>query len=542
MRKKNWLKRLYRQGILISLFLIFTVPFGVVVQQLTDEIGISVEFAQRERSGLRYNYRLRVFLEQLIQQHQLFFSYYQGESSFKPDLLKKQADIAAAVKAVDAVDRDLGATLKTTAKWQKIRQSSQTLSNNLLTLSPDSSLSLHASLISDVRSLIADVGDASNLILDPDLGSYYLMDGVVTKIPSMIEQSVQVMTLGTTIVKRSPTTQEKVRLLSASNAIQSNLNAIQRGTGVAFAANPDLKPAIEPFIADSEISAKELLKLIRITSFQIREVGSLEFAQIGDWAITDQFKLYDTFSPVLDRLLQARADRFTEKQQRVRGFAVLIFIALLGVVVLLLRNQMQRRNTEMTLREQENLLHMAMNAAHMGAWEWNLATSEGKWSNEVVGLFGLDPETFSGDSEAFNERVHPDDRVLNEQAVQQVLKSGGEYRTEYRTIWEDGSVHWLTSVGSLVRNKPGQPLLLTGVTMDITDRKSAEAAIQQAEEKYRSIFENAVDGIFQTTPAGHFLSANPALARIYGYDSPGELIASLSHQIDHELYVDPDRR
>jgi PAS domain S-box-containing protein len=66
-------------------------------------------------------------------------------------------------------------------------------------------------------------------------------------------------------------------------------------------------------------------------------------------------------------------------------------------------------------------------------------------------------------------------------------------------------------------------------------------ALRRAEQKYRSIFENATEGIFQTTPEGKYLSANPALARMYGYDSPVELLADLV-DISRQLYVDPDRR
>ncbi len=76
---------------------------------------------------------------------------------------------------------------------------------------------------------------------------------------------------------------------------------------------------------------------------------------------------------------------------------------------------------------------------------------------------------------------------------------------------------------------------------DEADRKQAEAALKQAEEKYRSIVENAVEGIFQTTPDGHYLTANPMLAKIYGYDSPQELTTRLI-DIRHQLYVNPQRR
>ncbi|MBA3492213.1 MAG: response regulator, partial [Rubrobacteraceae bacterium] len=77
------------------------------------------------------------------------------------------------------------------------------------------------------------------------------------------------------------------------------------------------------------------------------------------------------------------------------------------------------------------------------------------------------------------------------------------------------------------------------------DRELREAGVRrerrQAEEKYRSIFENAVEGIFQTTVDGRFLTANPAMARIFGYESPGELLGAISN-IRDQLYVEPGRR
>jgi Amt family ammonium transporter len=83
--------------------------------------------------------------------------------------------------------------------------------------------------------------------------------------------------------------------------------------------------------------------------------------------------------------------------------------------------------------------------------------------------------------------------------------------------------------------------VITRVQTEIAAQKKAADALRQAEEKYRSIFENAVEGIFQTTPEGRYLSANPALARIYGYDSPEQLMTELS-DIQKQLYVDPNRR
>jgi PAS domain S-box-containing protein len=79
------------------------------------------------------------------------------------------------------------------------------------------------------------------------------------------------------------------------------------------------------------------------------------------------------------------------------------------------------------------------------------------------------------------------------------------------------------------------------IANQVAERKQVEEALRQAEQKYRSIFENAVEGIFQTTPEGRYIACNPAMARIYGYESASELLASVT-DIGRQLYVDANRR
>ncbi|MEM1278421.1 MAG: adenylate/guanylate cyclase domain-containing protein [Cyanobacteria bacterium P01_H01_bin.152] len=93
----------------------------------------------------------------------------------------------------------------------------------------------------------------------------------------------------------------------------------------------------------------------------------------------------------------------------------------------------------------------------------------------------------------------------------------------------------------IVAQKYNQGKAAFTVGIDITERDRAETALREAEAKYRNIFEHAVEGIFQTTPEGHYLSANPSLAHIYGYATAATMMAELTN-IQQQLYVEPQRR
>src|SRR5262249_9834206 len=95
----------------------------------------------------------------------------------------------------------------------------------------------------------------------------------------------------------------------------------------------------------------------------------------------------------------------------------------------------------------------------------------------------------------------------------------------------------ITSHSLMFRNQQAELVVIR----DITKEKKAEEALKQAEKKYRTIFEEAIVGIFQSTPDGQLVSANPAMARLYGYSSPEEMLASIK-DVGPQMYVDPSRR
>jgi urea ABC transporter urea binding protein len=128
------------------------------------------------------------------------------------------------------------------------------------------------------------------------------------------------------------------------------------------------------------------------------------------------------------------------------------------------------------------------------------------------------------------------------QLIDEINHNPDAYRdVENENICKNGDRLWIKWANKGVVDEQGELTEILAVGFDISDRKRAEQQLRDTEERYRSIVENAVSGIFQTTLDGHYLSANPALAKIYGYETPDDLIQNLG-SIQQQLYVNPTRR
>lgn len=127
---------------------------------------------------------------------------------------------------------------------------------------------------------------------------------------------------------------------------------------------------------------------------------------------------------------------------------------------------------------------------------------------------------------------HPRDRKV---FLKMLMQSGKITNYEFEFLTKTGQ-----TVNALL-NATLKDNVISGMVLDITERKKAEKLLKESEEKYRNIFENAVEGIFQSTREGRYLSVNPSLARMYGYDSPEETIACIT-DIEKQLYVNPSER
>ncbi len=182
--------------------------------------------------------------------------------------------------------------------------------------------------------------------------------------------------------------------------------------------------------------------------------------------------------------------------------------------------------SEKVLDSLPGIFYLYNEAGDLIQWNKNHETLTG-YSAEELPRRSM-PEWFSGKD---RQRV-PD-------AVKDLFKDGARRDVEADLIIKNGQriPYYFTGVRMTLNGRK----YLLGVGIDLTEQKKTEDALRRSEEKYRAIFENAAEGIYQTTPQGEVVSANPAMANILGYDSPEELISSIK-DISKDLYLSQSAR
>src|SRR5690606_18244487 len=133
-------------------------------------------------------------------------------------------------------------------------------------------------------------------------------------------------------------------------------------------------------------------------------------------------------------------------------------------------------------------------------------------------------------------------RIAVRDQVMNALQQGRRYVVEYRIRHRNGQYRWVSERGAAFHGAGnGRTQLIAGHIQDATTKKDTEAIYREAERRYRSIFENTVEGIYQSTVAGHFVTANPAMARMFGYECAEDFMAGIDH-IGEQFYVESRRR
>jgi PAS domain S-box-containing protein len=188
------------------------------------------------------------------------------------------------------------------------------------------------------------------------------------------------------------------------------------------------------------------------------------------------------------------------------------------------RDVTSQRKMEQRLREDAARLELAVQAAHVGLWDWDLRTKQVFFSSEWKRQIGYQDHEIGNSLAEWDERVHPADRHRVQQTVQAfIAKPWANYTLEFRLRHKDGSYRWILTQASLILDESGTPVRMLGSHVDITERKREEEARQSADRRRSAILESVSDAFVALDHAWHYTYVNRRAGEMFGRD-PEDLI------------------
>lgn len=351
-RLKLWPK------ILITLC-VFAVPLAVLAVYVHRVLDKDIKFAQWELYGNQYQRPLEQLLQRLPEHQLLTGRYLAGEKDLGGALTAKQAEVDAALSALEAVDGKLGEKLqftdeglahhkKANASPRNLKTSWQSLKNQLDKLSPDSSNAQHAKLVGIVRAMIEHCGNMSNLILDPDLDSYYMMDITLLALPQTQDRLTTIMAYGEDFLQRK-STDIKERIQLANHGVllkEADLERVLGSTQSAltedqnfYGTSDSFQRNLPPALAEYKTATEAFVDLInKMANAEKADVPPADYLAAGAKAREASFKLWNVSVEELDVLLNKRIGAYQQQMQVAFGWLAIALIVLAVAAVIVTRS------------------------------------------------------------------------------------------------------------------------------------------------------------------------------------------------------------
>ena len=192
-----------------------------------------------------------------------------------------------------------------------------------------------------------------------------------------------------------------------------------------------------------------------------------------------------------------------------------------------------------SLQQLASQLQEAQKIARIGNWEFDMAAEIITWSQQVFRVYDRElgvPPTL----QELLAQIHPTDRARFAEAMQRAMNEGSVCDIDHRICLSSGEIRYVNTKGQALKNELGEVVRLFGTAMDITDRKLAEIAMRESEQRFRAVFEQAAIGIVQLWLDGQFLKVNQGFCNIVGY-SAAQLRLRTVWEVSHPEDLDADR-
>ena len=333
----------YPQKFILIGFL-FAMPLTLVMYLLISEINTRVDFAQKEIYGNQYLRPLRQ-LRQYIPQLQLLNSQGLNLTSNNVDYSKNlEAKIDAEFQSLANTERQLGITLISQNQFNSIYQNWQDFQLRRNQWSLETYDVVYNKLGLDIDRLSAHIGDTSNLILDPDLDTYYLMDATLLKLPQMQKILSEIRLIsGKSSLRSDATPDERAKLITLAGKLRELNQDLAINMEVGFSNNPqgNLRPKLSQHLTQFNSVVEQLTGQLDKLIYPTAVVEYYAYLDGSQRVLNSSFELWDKSVNELDFLLQKRIDSFVARKRIIAVFVLIILVLVIYLFWSFYRSVMQ---------------------------------------------------------------------------------------------------------------------------------------------------------------------------------------------------------
>ncbi|NTU82841.1 MAG: response regulator [Chloroflexales bacterium] len=314
--------------LLISL--LFLLPLAVTMFFMVEEQNVRIRFARKEIAGAQYLRSLSaVYSGALRHRHEAMRALVLG-IPVDAELLPARDSLDEALAALRPLDDKHGTSFGSTDLFKRVEATWAILRADPLTGDPLATYDRYEAFIGDLRDLIILVGDRSNLILDPDLDSYYIMDAVLLRLPEAQELIARMLLINEGLVPGEHLLADRrTELIMSASLLRSNSDALERNLAKAYGStsSASLRPELDPTAAGYRAALAEMLdRYQEAADTPTRLLGTRDLVDLGLSTLDASRSVYAAASPALERLLVARIDVLKQRQGLIVAFVLLVVV------------------------------------------------------------------------------------------------------------------------------------------------------------------------------------------------------------------------
>jgi len=201
------------------------------------------------------------------------------------------------------------------------------------------------------------------------------------------------------------------------------------------------------------------------------------------------------------------------------------------------RDITQEYNFQYQFEESQHYLIEAQSIAHIGHWDWDITSGELSWSDEIYKIFGYKAQAFEATYEAFLQTIHPDDREMVSQAVNEAIEKHEKYDVYHRVILPNKEEKIVHELGHAIYDKDAKAVQMIGTVQDVTHIHKMQNELQEQKEVFETMFEEASDGML-LLEEGRFTRCNDAVLKILRMSNKEDVLSIHPAEMSPEFQPD----